>query len=91
MILGFRRDVHKIYALLGYYEGYSDNYLPTFRENISVPKRRYRIDAVRCGISQKTENLKSEEIYKTRNTIPTQRAALYWCLLLFDERIRENI
>ena len=37
LISGFRRDVDEICALLGYYATSSGNYLPTFRDNISVP------------------------------------------------------
>jgi hypothetical protein len=37
VISGFRREVHEICPLLGYYEGYSGNSLPTFRDNLSTP------------------------------------------------------
>ena len=37
VILGFRREVDEIYALLGYYAARSGNYSPTFRDNQSVP------------------------------------------------------
>jgi len=37
VILGFRREVDENCALLGYYAGSSDNLLPTFRDNLSVP------------------------------------------------------
>ena len=37
---GFRSDVDEICALLGYYAAYSGNYLPTFRDNLSVPSSR---------------------------------------------------
>ena len=40
VISGFRRGVHKICAVLGYYAAYSGNYLPTFRGNLSVPSSR---------------------------------------------------
>jgi len=36
-ISDFRCDVKKICALLGFYIAYSDNSLPMFRDNISVP------------------------------------------------------
>jgi uracil phosphoribosyltransferase len=36
-ISGFRRDVDEICALLGYYAASSDNHLPTFQDNVSVP------------------------------------------------------
>jgi len=42
MILGFRREVDEICALLGYYAECSDNFLPTFRDNLSVPSSRVK-------------------------------------------------
>jgi len=39
-ISSFRCDVDEICALLGYYEALSGNYLPTFRDNLSVPTSR---------------------------------------------------
>jgi hypothetical protein len=47
-------------ALLGYYAESSGNFLPTFRDNlsvpsstVSVPKRRQEITATRCIITKK--------------------------------------
>ena len=40
MISGFRREVDENCALLGYYAARSVNYLPTFRDNLSVPSSR---------------------------------------------------
>jgi hypothetical protein len=37
LISGFRRDVDVIYGLLGDYTASCGNYLPTFRDNVSVP------------------------------------------------------
>ena len=34
---GFRLQLYEICALLGYYAAYSGNYLPTFRDNQSIP------------------------------------------------------
>lgn len=39
-ISDFRREVDYNCALLGYYAAYSDNYLPTFRDNILVLSSR---------------------------------------------------
>jgi hypothetical protein len=39
---GFRRIVDKICAFLGYYGASSDNSLPTFRGNVSVPSSRVK-------------------------------------------------
>ena len=38
LILGVRRDVYQICALLGYYAASCGNCLPTFRDDISVPR-----------------------------------------------------
>jgi hypothetical protein len=43
LILGFRRDVDEICGLLGYYTASCGNYLPTFRDNVSVPSLRVKI------------------------------------------------
>ena len=41
-ILGFRRDVDEIFALLGYYAVLCGKCLPTFRDNVSVPSSRVK-------------------------------------------------
>jgi len=60
----------KVCALLGYYTAYDDNFLPTFRDNPSVPssrvmiskkkvvpKRRQGITTIHCLITQKSAYL----------------------------------
>jgi hypothetical protein len=42
VISGFRRDVHEICALLGYYIALSGSSVPTFRDNLSVPSLRVK-------------------------------------------------
>jgi hypothetical protein len=42
VISDFRRDVDEIFALLAYYAASSDNSLPTFRDNVSVPSSRVK-------------------------------------------------
>jgi hypothetical protein len=42
-ISGFRRDVDVICGLLGNYTASCCNYLPTFRDNVSVPSSRVKI------------------------------------------------
>jgi hypothetical protein len=42
VILGFRRDVDEICALLGYYAASCGNPLRTFRDNGSVPSSRVK-------------------------------------------------
>jgi hypothetical protein len=41
VICGFRRDV-VICILLGYHAAWNGNYLPTFRDNLSVPYSRVK-------------------------------------------------
>jgi hypothetical protein len=43
LISGFRRDVDVIWGLLGDYTASCGNYLPTFRDNVSVPSSRVEI------------------------------------------------
>ena len=40
--LGFRREVDENCVLLGYYAASSGNFLPTFRDNLSVPSSRVK-------------------------------------------------
>jgi hypothetical protein len=40
---GFRREVTQNYALLVYYATSSDSFLPTFRDNLSVPSSGFKI------------------------------------------------
>ena len=42
VISGFRRDVHDICALLGYYTASCGNPLPKFQDNVSVPSSRIK-------------------------------------------------
>jgi hypothetical protein len=43
LISGFRLDVDEICGLLGYYTASCGNYLPTIRDNLSVPSSRVKI------------------------------------------------
>jgi hypothetical protein len=38
VISGFRRDVHEICALMGYYAAWNGNFLPTFRDKLWAKK-----------------------------------------------------
>ena len=40
-ISGFRREVDVNWALLGYYAAFSGDFLPTFRDNLSVPSSHF--------------------------------------------------
>jgi len=42
VILGYRREVAKNRALLCYYAASSGNFLPTFRDNLSVPSSGFK-------------------------------------------------
>jgi hypothetical protein len=42
LISGFRRDVDEICGLLGNYTALCGNYLPSFRDNVSVPSSRVK-------------------------------------------------
>jgi len=44
MISGSRREVAENCALLGCYTASSGNFLPTFRDNLSVPTSGFKID-----------------------------------------------
>jgi hypothetical protein len=43
LISGFIRDVDEICGLLGNYTASCGNYLPTFRDNVSVPSSRVKL------------------------------------------------
>jgi hypothetical protein len=42
VISGFRRHVDKICTLLGYYAASNGSFVPTFRDNLSVPSSRVK-------------------------------------------------
>jgi hypothetical protein len=42
VISGFRREVAENCALLGYYSASSGNFLPTFRDNLSVQSSGFK-------------------------------------------------
>jgi hypothetical protein len=42
LISGFRSDFDEICVLLGYYAASCGNFLPTFRDNVSVPTSRVK-------------------------------------------------
>jgi len=45
VISGFRREVDENCALLGYYAEIGGNYVPTFRDNLSVTSSRVFLDS----------------------------------------------
>jgi hypothetical protein len=58
LISGFRRDVDEICGLLAYYTASCGNYLPTFRDNVSVPPSRVNNRV----ITQKTTDFNSTNV-----------------------------
>ena len=48
VISDFPREVDEICALLGHYAACSDNTLPTFRDNLSVPSSRATMGPIAC-------------------------------------------
>ena len=48
LISGFRREVDENCALLGHYAESSGNSLPTFRDNLSVPSSRVKLESISC-------------------------------------------
>ena len=46
VIAGFRREVAENGAFQGYYAAISGNFLPTFRDNISVPSLEFNISSI---------------------------------------------
>jgi len=75
--------MNEICALLGYYAAYSDNFLPTFRDNLQdpsskvkkskigrqvFPKRLYVITTIRCVMTQKGADLTPASRWKPEIT-----------------------
>ena len=57
---GFCRDVDEICALLGYYAALIVSFVPTFRDNLSVPSSRIKQSThLHRGGSQKSRTIKS--------------------------------
>jgi len=48
VISGFRREVDENFTLLGYYAANSGNFLPTFRDKLSVPSSGFKIPNWTC-------------------------------------------
>jgi len=48
MVSGFRREVDENCTLLHYYETNSGNFLPTFRDNLSVKSSESRMGPIGC-------------------------------------------
>ena len=57
VISGFRREVPENCAVLGYYAASSDNFLATFRDNVSVPSSGSRILEPEDGTDKLSRNV----------------------------------
>jgi len=55
-----RSGVYENCALRAYYAASSGNLLPTFRDRLSVPKRRQIINTTRCVVVHKSAVLAAE-------------------------------
>jgi hypothetical protein len=71
VISGFRRHVDENCALLGYYTASNGNYLPTFRDNLSVPSSKVKNPGRPTGCPQ---TLVRNCHYSLRNN-PQQRSS----------------
>jgi hypothetical protein len=74
---GYRRDVDENYAFLRYYTADSGSFLPTFRENISVPYLWVEIGRIGCA-----ETSVRNSHYSLRNNPEDPSSQLL--ILLFD-------
>jgi hypothetical protein len=52
---------NEICGLLGYYTASCGNYLPTFRDNVSVPSSRVKIPSGKKAYNKKLENTAGSE------------------------------
>ena len=72
MISGFRREVAENRALLGYYAMSSGNFLPTFRDNLSVLSSEFKNRFL--NPEDKTDRLFQNYHYSLRNN-PEERGS----------------
>ena len=81
MISGFRRELDENGALLGYYTAGSDNVLPTFRDNLSVPSSKFK-NPFDCPVTS-VGNCH----YSPRNDTEERSSQRQLCLLPLARRI----
>jgi hypothetical protein len=70
VISGFLREVAENYPPLGYYAASSGNFVPTFRDNISVPIKR----TLRLGPNGRPETSVRNDYHSLRNN-PEERSS----------------
>jgi hypothetical protein len=86
MVSGFRREVAENCALLGYYSASSDNFLPTFREHLSVPSSGFKNLTLRMGAMGCSEMLVRNYHYSLLNH-SEERSTPAWKTLPFPHYI----
>jgi hypothetical protein len=70
LISGLRRDVDVICGLLGDYTSSCGNYLPTFRDNVSVPSSRVEIQEGKILIvSEMNAHLSDVSVHKVHKIL----------------------
>ena len=70
VISGFRREVAENSTLLGYYAVSSDNFLPTFRNNLSVPS---------SAIKNLKRNPQPQYRVYTGKSVGSENVSVLWC------------
>jgi hypothetical protein len=76
-ISGFRRKVDETCALLGYYAAYSDNSLPTFRDNLSGPT--FNGQEIRSHLLLSRKDLLTWRLY--RQVVPKRLQLTMRCVI----------
>jgi hypothetical protein len=72
VISGFRHEVDENCILLGYYAAGSGNFLPTLRDNLSVPNFVFLIPG--DGTDNSSRNVDKKYYYSLRN-VPEERSS----------------
>ena len=76
VISGFRRDVNEICALLEIYAAWDGSFLPTFRDNLSVPSLRAKRSAglglldLKCGTDRSLVETSVRNYHSTLRKFP---------------------
>jgi len=81
VISGFRRELDENCALLGYHAASSGNFLPTFRDNLSIPFSRVK----KTGPMDCPETSVRNHHYSLRDD-PEERSSLCLFICLFDSQ-----
>ena len=76
VISGSRCEFHENCVLLGYYAASSGNFLPTFRDNLSVPSSRVKNPNL-------YRNLHLNQCCQTLKQLPAHTSSFYLCCFLY--------